>query len=305
MAFTAFDVPAIWPRNDDEHLSRLLATAATRALAGPLDEPHRGRILSTLALELRGSTGPLGRQSASSAERIARTTGDPVQLALVLNARYMHTFHRPGLAPARAAIGAELADLAARHDLATFEVLGHLIQLQSAAALGNLPAADAHATAADTLATRYDLPLVRVFTSLYAALRRPSEAAYRTAHTLLARADMPGMEEGLLSLSLLTLDVDAGGDWGPYEPWVRPLLLIRAGRRDEALGALRSLPPSPHDALLEARLCLAARAAVALEDRPTMRLLHAALLPAAAEQAGAQSGVLSFGPVAELLAALE
>ena len=34
-ALTAFDVPAVWPRNDDEHLSRLLVTAATRALRSP------------------------------------------------------------------------------------------------------------------------------------------------------------------------------------------------------------------------------------------------------------------------------
>jgi hypothetical protein len=303
-ALTTFDVPAVWPRNDDEHLSRLLVTAATRALRAPLDDAHRGRLLSTLALELRGTTTYRGLLAAIAAERIARTTGDPLQLAVALNARYMHTFHRAGLAPARAAIGAELTDLAARHDLVTFEVLGHLIQLQSAAALGDLPAADRHARAAEALATRYDLPLVGVFTALYAALRQPSEPAYRTAHDALSRAAMPGMADGLLSLSLLSLGSYPSGDWGPYEPWVRPLLLLRADRPAEALTALRTLPPSPHDALLEARLCLAARAAVALDDRPTMRTLHAALLPAAAEHAGGQSGVLTFGPVSGYLDAL-
>ena len=262
-------------------------------------------MLSTLALELRGATTHRGLLAAIAAERIARATGNPLQLAVALNARYMHTFHRPGLAPARAAIGAELADLAARHDLVTFEVLGHLIQLQSAAALGDLPRADLHTSAADALATRYDLPLVGVFTALYAALRRPSESAYRTAHDDLSRASMPGMADGLLSLSLLSIGGYPDGDWGPYEPWVRPVLLLRADRPAEALTALRALPPSPHDALLEARLCLAARAAAALGDRPTMRSLHAALLPAAAEHAGAQSGVLTFGPVARYLDALD
>ncbi|GAB3859836.1 BTAD domain-containing putative transcriptional regulator [Dactylosporangium cerinum] len=303
-ALTTFDVPAVWPRNDDEHLSQQLVTAATRALRTPLDDAHRGRLLSTLALELRGTTTHQGLLAAIAAERIARTTGDPLQLAVALNARYMHTFHRTGLAPARAAIGAELTDLAARHDLVTFEVLGHLIQLQSAAALGDLPRADRHASAAGALATRYDLPLVGVFTALYTALRQPSEPAYRTAHDALSRADMPGMADGLLSLSLLSLGSYPSTDWGPYEPWVRPLLLLRADHPAEALAALRALPPSPHDALLEARLCLAARAAVALDDRPTMRALRAALLPAAAEHAGAQSGVLTFGPVAGYLDAL-
>ena len=64
------------------------------------------------------------------------------------------------------------------------------------------------------------------------------------------------------------------------------------------------LPASPRDLLYEARLCLAARAAVALGDRPAMHRLHAELLPAAHELAGAGSGALSLGPVSGYLADL-
>jgi hypothetical protein len=66
--------------------------------------------------------------------------------------------------------------------------------------------------------------------------------------------------------------------------------------------ALRELPPSPHDLLREARLCLGA--ALAVGDRATAARLHAELLPAAAELAGAASGALSFGPVADYVDAL-
>jgi hypothetical protein len=117
---------------------------------------------------------------------------------------------------------------------------------------------------------------------------------------------MTGMSEGLLPLALLSLrPVGAAFDdlsgWGPYEPWVRPLILLSNDRRAEAAAALRDLPAAPHDPLREARLVLAARAAIALDDRHTMRHLHAQLLPAAHEGAGAASGVLTFGPVAEHL----
>ncbi|MGS2618204.1 BTAD domain-containing putative transcriptional regulator [Micromonospora sp. LZ34] len=328
---TAFDVPASWTRNDDEHLSHQVVVAAERALAalGPGEAAPRSRLLSTLALELRGTTTDRGRRAAAEAEALARPLADPALLALALNARYLHAFGRAGLAAERARIGAELVNLAARHELVSFEVLGHLVLLQAHCALADLAAADVHAGAADRLAERYDLPLVGVFTQWYAALRlavdgqpAAAEAGYRAAAARLAGSGMPGMEQGLLALALLCLRLtgpdDAGGsaagpvgpeagedwgswDFGPHQPWVRPLVLLRAGRRDEAAEALRTLPESPHDLLREARGCLAARAALALDDHVTMRHAYADLLPAAGELAGAGSGVLTLGPVAGYL----
>ncbi|NUW33078.1 winged helix-turn-helix domain-containing protein [Nonomuraea sp. SMC257] len=138
------------------------------------------------------------------------------------------------------------------------------------------------------------------------------EAAYRDAAARLEGAGMPGMERGLLPLALLCLRVrddqpaptEEDIDWGPYEPWVRPLVLLAQGRRDLAATALREAPEPPGDLLLEALWCLTARAAVALGDRETMERAHAALLPAKRELAGAGSGVLTVGPVSAHLAAL-
>ncbi|MBM0235825.1 hypothetical protein JNW91_31195, partial [Micromonospora sp. STR1_7] len=123
-----FDVPAIWTRNDDDLLSGRIVAAAEDALTalGSTGSARRSRLLSTLALELRGTVTDRGRRAADEAETIARTIGDPGLLAFALNARFMHAFHRVGLAGERARIGAELVDLAARHQLVTFEVLGHL-----------------------------------------------------------------------------------------------------------------------------------------------------------------------------------
>jgi hypothetical protein len=68
--------------------------------------------------------------------------------------------------------------------------------------------------------------------------------------------------------------------------------------------ALRDLPDPPRDLLHEALWCLAARAAVALGDRTTMHRARTGLTPAAAELAGAASGLLTLGPVADHLDAL-
>jgi hypothetical protein len=233
-------------------------------------------------METRGSTGDRGREAAREAEAIARRLDDPALLAFALNGRFLHTFERAGLAPERARIGTELVELSRRHHLGVFEVLGHLILLQARSALADFRSADEHAAAATRLAERHDLPLVAVFTAWYDALKttaagEPSVHAYRAAAERLAGSGMPGMEEGLLPLAFLCLRLQGAdapseiGDLGPYEPWARPLTLLAAGLREEAAEALHDLPASPRDLLLEARLCLAAIAAIDLGDRPAPR----------------------------------
>lgn len=198
-------------------------------------------------------------------------------------------------------------------------MLGHLIRLQARSALADFASADRHAAAADRLGERHERPLVSVFTEWYRALRlaatgqaAEAEAAYRDAATRLDGAGMPGLEHGLLPLALLCLRVEQGRpaptdadlDWGPYAPWARPLVLLARGHRAEAAAALRAVPEPPRDLLLEALWCLTGRAAIAVGDRETMARARTALAPAAAELAGAGSGLLTLGPVSRHLADL-
>ncbi|WP_433496031.1 BTAD domain-containing putative transcriptional regulator [Micromonospora sp. CA-248089] len=319
-----YDVPAIWTRSDDPAQAARVVAAAQRALAGlgpEAPEATRARLLATVAIESRGTASPGPAQAAREAEAIARRVADPALLAQALNGVYMQTFHRAGLAAERDAVGAELVALAARHGLPTVEILGHLIRVQARGALADFTAADTHAEAADRLAARHESPLVGVFTGGYRAMRTAAtgaaypdaEAAYRSWATGLAGCGMPGVERGLLPLALLCLrvwhdrpaDFPAGTDWGPYAPWVRPLLLLADGRRDEAARALRRTPAPPRDLLLEALWCLIARAAVSLDDRDAMLRARSALAPAAGELAGAGSGLLTVGPVAAHLDRLD
>jgi DNA-binding SARP family transcriptional activator len=320
----AYDVPAIWTRVDDPPQAARVVAAAERALAAlpaGVHEAARARLLATIALESRGTRAERGPRAARQAEEIARRLDDPALLAFTLNGVFMQTFDRAGLAPRRDEIGAELIALSARHGLVTYEVLGHLIRLQARGALADFTAADRHASAADRLAGRHELPLVGVFTQWYRALRLAAagqapaaevEAAYREAAARLDGAGMPGLQRGLPPLTLLSLHVTHAVpaptgediDWGPYEPWARPSVLLAQDRPRAAATALRRFPDPPRDLLFEALWCLAARVAAAVGDRETMARAKTALTPAAEELAGAGSGLLTVGPVSEYLADL-
>ncbi|MCC3763804.1 winged helix-turn-helix domain-containing protein [Glycomyces sp. TRM65418] len=319
----AYDVPAVWTRSDDPARAAWLRAAADRTLKalGPDATPVvKARLLAAIAMESRGTGGPREAAAAREAERIARELRDPALLAFALNGVFMQSCHRAGLAPERSAIGAELVDLAARHDLASFGILGHLIRMQARSALADFTAADEDAAAAASLADRHERPLVSVFTAWYRAMRTAAtdsfaaaETAYREAAARLQGSGMPGVETGLEALALLCLRVrhgepaafPDGTDWGPYEPWARPLLLAAHGHRDAAGEALRRTPRPPNDLLLEALWTLTARAAIDLGDLARLHEAREALAPAVNELAGAGSGMLTAGPVASHLADLD
>lgn len=312
----AYDVPAIWTRSDDEEHAARIVAAASRTLARLPVEGHeaaRARLLATIAVETRGTSTPAGRQAVE----LARGLDDPSLLAFALNGLFMQSFERAGLASRRDEIGVELVALSGKHGLVTSEVLGHLIRMQARSALGDFETADSAAVAADALAERHELPLVGVFTRWYRALRLAAEGAavdevekaYREAAKGLDGAGMPGLERGLLPLAVLCLRVWHGlpvrvladEDWGPYGPWVRPLVLLAEGRRDEAFVALEEVPDPRHDLLFEAMWGLVAEASVALGNDLMLARARGRLAPAASELAGAGSGLLTLGPVARWL----
>jgi DNA-binding SARP family transcriptional activator len=300
----AYDVPAIWTRSDDPVQAQQIVAAAERTLALLPDIPAaRCRLLATVALEMRGTRSPRGPSAAAQAEAIARSLGDPRLLAFALNGRFMQSCTRAGLSPSRDAIGTELVDLGSRHDLATFTVLGHLIRVQARSAVGDFTAASAHADAADTLAAHHELPLVGVFTTWYRAMLSRSANAYREAAARLAGTGMPGVERGLLPLALFSLDrqADPAADWGPYRPWIEPFLLLDNGDSSAARDALHAAPEPPADLIYEFLTCLQITAARTLDDQPLLSELRQRVAPASGELAGAGSGLVTIGPVAQYL----
>ncbi|MEU6852375.1 BTAD domain-containing putative transcriptional regulator [Actinacidiphila alni] len=330
----AYDVPAVWARADDPAQAAAVVAAAERALAGlgtGGDPAARARLLATVAVESRsGDLGARERERAAraarEAEALARDLGDPAALAFALDGVFLQSFGRPGLAPRRDAIGAELIALSASAGLPAFAILGQLIRLQSASASGDRAAAQTHAGAVDRLGTEHESRLVPVFTQWFRArlmAERSAEPggptpaavaqAYRAADGTLATAGMPGVRRGLLSLALLGLRLlhdrpaptGPGLDWGPYLPWAAPLVLLAEDRTDDARAALRRAPEPPRDHLQEAVWSLVAHAAARLGEPAIAARAAESLRMCAAEHAGAASGMLTLGPVARYLEAAE
>ena len=235
------------------------------------------------------------------AERIARELHDPALLCFALSARYQQTFSSAGLAAAREGIGAEIIALAVQEELPTFELQGRLVRMQALCALDDIAAAARETELIDSLATRYDRQLASVFTAWF-------RWTFRQGPPPPDGGEMPGFRLGLPALANLAAAVRAGaalpaGDFGPYEPWVRPLLLARSGRLADARAALDVVPEPPRDLLLEVSWWLIGLAAVETGHREAARRTYAVLLPAAGERA-AGSGAVDLGPVSGLLAAL-
>ncbi|MGX9923367.1 AfsR/SARP family transcriptional regulator [Streptomyces sp. NPDC002248] len=180
----------------------------------------------------------------------------------------------------RDALGAELVAVAGAAGLVPHEVLGLLVRMQARCGLGDFAGAEGCAAAADALAARHGLPLVRVFTTWFRALRASLAGGgwepYEEAVALLPGCGMPGFATGLPALARLTVAVRQGeqpppdGDFGPYEPWVRPLLGAYggAGEREAAREALARVPQPPADHLTGVLRGVAAEAARVLGTGP-------------------------------------
>ncbi|QCB94711.1 AfsR/SARP family transcriptional regulator [Cellulomonas shaoxiangyii] len=300
------EAPGVWTRSDDEELAAAIVAAATRTLPRVAGSPHaRARLLATIALEDRGTAAR--EAEAHEAERLARDLGDRRLLCLALSGRFMQRFARAGLARDRAGIGAELVESARRAESTTFEICGRIVRMQALCALGRLDDAAAEADAVDALASAAERPLASTFTAWF---RHTFAGAPEPA----APDEMPGFSRGIVALSRVTRALRTGGDveaalggpdgaapgLGPYEAWVRPLLLARAGHRDEARYALATAPPPRHDLLLEVTWSLLLTAAREADVPDVVARAWAALLPARGERA-AGSGVVDAGDVRTLL----
>ncbi|MFI8849283.1 BTAD domain-containing putative transcriptional regulator [Streptomyces sp. NPDC053499] len=321
---TAYDVPTIWTRADDPERSEALVATARRTLnrLGPGAPPAlRARLLATIALEHRGTRDRWAAEAADEAEQLARDLHDPNALVLALNARFVQSFQHPGRTGERDLIAGEVIELSARHDLPMFEILGRLIKIQVCAARGDTGTAERHAVAAERLATVHESPLVHVLTAAFRAMRLaqrssdPAEVAhaYRSVAGDLAGAGMPGVEAGIFPLALLSLRMrhgraaptDPALDWGPNRPWVRPLLHLARGNPEAARESAAGLPEPPADHLYDALWAVNAHTANLLEDASLAARARDALSPLRGEIAGGTTGMLTFGPVNDILAALD
>lgn len=282
------------------------------------EQSLRASLLTTLALELEGSSSPeRGRQASLEALEVARQSGDPALIAVALSARLRQSYDIPAV-DTRESIGRELLDVARRSGQVATQALAHLVLLECAAARGDFAVADEHAAAADQLARQYDLQAPAAVHAWYVGLRRmiagdypAAERAYRDAARLTARA---GMLEGRQDLPLITafclhlVDGRAAEMAGPLgeahqrgAKWsldAYALALASGGHLADAKAVAAVRPPVRPDFLYELAMTWRALAGMLLDDRERMVDCYDKLKPFADRVAGAGTGVVALWPVA-------
>ncbi|MEQ4717761.1 BTAD domain-containing putative transcriptional regulator [Nonomuraea sp. B19D2] len=278
----------------------------------------RASLLTTLALELEGSSSPeRGRQASLEALELARQSGDPTLIAAALSGRLRQSYDIPAV-DTRESIGRELLEVAQRSGQMATQALAHLVLLECAAARGEFAVADEHAAAADRLAKQYDLSAPAAVVVWYSGQRlmiagdyAGAERAYREAARMTARA---GMLEGRQDLPLITnfclhlVDgraaemVDLLGEkhqrGAKWTLDAYALALASAGHLQDAKAVAATRPPVRPDFLYELAMTWRALAGMLLDDRERMVDCYDKLKPFADRVAGAGTGVVALWPVA-------
>ncbi|MGW0197003.1 ATP-binding protein, partial [Nonomuraea sp. NPDC003201] len=278
----------------------------------------RASLLTTLALELEGSSSPeRGRQASLEALELARQSGDPTLIAAALSGRLRQSYDIPAV-DTRESIGRELLEVAQRSGQMATQALAHLVLLECAAARGEFAVADQHAAAADALARQYDLSAPAAVVVWYAGQRlmiagdyTGAERAYRDATRMTARA---GMLEGRQDLPLITtfclhlvdgraaemvdLLADAHRRGAKWTLDAYALALASSGHLQDAKAVAATRPPVRPDFLYELAMTWRALAGMLLDDRERMVDCYDKLKPFADRVAGAGTGVVALWPVA-------
>ena len=321
---TAFDVPRAWYATEyggsDEELVATVEHALATLPAG--QELLRCRLLTTLAFELDRAGSGRGYEVSARAVELARRLGDADALAIAINGRVWHTFHRDGLAE-RLGLGAELLALPATS--ATTEALGHIILMVANVSAADFTVADLHADEAARIAERHALMLAAVPVGFYRALRKGLSADVPAAEELYRRAaaqmdrlgpwqhgafvsvmgrfclrTMLGQPEDMLDeLEPLhqTPPVPTPAIAAPYA-----LALAAAGRVPEARAIAARMPAVRRDDLLWLVVtAICALLAIATDDAERARSCYEELLPYAARPAGTDTGTMILWPTAQIL----
>ncbi|MEV5554641.1 BTAD domain-containing putative transcriptional regulator [Nonomuraea wenchangensis] len=278
----------------------------------------RASLLTTLALELEGSSSPeRGREASLQALELARESGDPTLIAAALSGRLRQSYDIPAV-DARESIGRELLEVAQRSGQMATQALAHLVLLECAAARGEFAVADTHAAAADQLARQYDLSAPAAVVVWYRGMRfmitgdyAGAERAYRDAARMTHRA---GMLEGRQDLPLITtfclhlvdgraaemvdLLADAHHRGAKWTLDAYALALASAGHVPDAKAVASVRPPVRPDFLYELAMTWRALAGMLLDDRERMVDCYDKLKPFADRVAGAGTGVVALWPVA-------
>ena len=320
---TSSDAPRIWyshaPGSTTSELVRTVEQTLASLPSG--DQLLRCRLLTTLALELEGAESERGYEASEQALAMARRLGDPSVLAMAINGRFMQTFRHDGLAE-RQQLGAGLLALPGKP--VTAEALAHLMLMAAGSGAGDFVTADRHADEAARVADRYDLAVTASAVSFYRAMRAGLDGdqagateVYHQAAAGLDRIGLRGYGTGMSILGRFALLVmhdqvaDIAGELEQHflcyprasavfaEPYA--LALAASGQIAKA----RAVPARPRlvrrDVLWLFLTGVRALLAISLEEEEHAESAYHDLMPYSARPAGADTGVMTLWPTAQIL----
>ncbi len=322
---TSFEAMRMWRNRDYGAVDDEIVEIVEQTLGRLPDENQslRCRLLTTLAFELDGAESERGYEAAAEAVQLARTLGDPAVLSSALLGRCVQSHRHDGLAE-RLRLGAEV--LATPGTSVITESWAREMLLKASCGVGDFDAADGHAREAAHLAVRYNIASAEFNVTFYRALRAAlagdvPEASQLYQHAA-AEMDRLGLADTGFAVSvvgrsclLLVLDrlAEMAGELellassmsaasGASELYA--LALVAAGRGGEARAVAghpqRARPDQNWLLIMGIRGLLG----IALDDRHRAQSAYEALLPFAARPVGAETGLFTLWPAAQILGGL-
>jgi tetratricopeptide (TPR) repeat protein len=314
----SFDVPRMWPSHDhgvtDDELVGVVEQTLERLPYG--DEPLRCRLLTTLGFELLGAESDRGYRASAEAVEMARRLGDAGALAIAINARYFQSFRHDGLGERRR-LGTELLELPGKP--VTAEALAHMLLLGACTGAADFAAADWHADQAERIAARYGLDVTAAAVSFYRAMRTALGGDPAAANQLYAQTARALRRHGLWQhgigmsvfgrFTLLAMQDRVAEIADELEPLLMAdvicepyaLALAASGHVTEARVAAGRPRPIRPDILWLLLTGVRGLLGIAIDDRDRAERAYQALLPYAARPTGADSGVFTLWPAAQIL----
>ena len=314
-AVTALDVPRVPFFREYGETDLQLVGVAERLLRElpPGDHPLRCQLLTTLAIELEMAETERGNDASAQAVAMARRLGDPVLLATALLGRWTQSF-RSGGPDERLRIGGELLTVSGKP--ATAEAAAQAMLMSASCGIADFRAADWHAAEAARIAERYQLPTIEAAIGMYSAMRAalngdPAAAAerYRDAARQLGRFGLrvhaaavdAVATSALLIMQGRTAEIVGEPSLAGLFPELYALGLTAAGRAAEARSAVGRMLPVPRDRMWLFMTCVRGLLGIAVDDRERALSAYQALLPYAAQPAGAEALLITLWPVAQIL----
>jgi DNA-binding SARP family transcriptional activator len=319
---TSFEAMRMWHNHNYGTVDDELVHTVEQTLAWlpPEERSLRCRLLTTLAFELDGAESERGYEASAEAVQLARTLGDPNVLSNAIAGRYVQSYRHDGH-DERMRLGAELLAKPGKSVIA--ESWAHEMLIRVSCGAGDFDAADVHAREAAGLAGRYDIATAAFTVTFYRALRAAlagdvpgASQLYRQGAAEMGRLGLgnAGATVSVVGRFCLFLTQDRvaemAGELERLAGVVSPasgvselyaLALAAGGRQAEARAVAGDPQPVRPDQYWLTRIGVRGLLGIALDDRHRAQSAYQALLSFAARPVGAETGLITLWPAAQIL----